>query len=489
MNRQLQEQAGISTTVKPALRFWDSFRPQFRNWHFWIVQGLVVCISGIHILTEAGVLPILEIPYVMPTGLLLVTVVYAALTFGLGGALPTALWVGVFTIPNAILWHDGLERTGELSQLGLLVAVAFFVGRQVDRRRITQRQLEASSAELKSSRMRYRSLFESSPVAVLVLDLLGTILEANPTATTLFRREQTVWDGLTIADLLGDANSKKLLEHDPDTGQVPEIMAVTLSNGSELYLEPLLTKFNDGRGNFLVEVIFRDVTEEHGRRAGLKAYTTHVVSAQEEERRRIAREIHDGPIQSVVLLSRRLDLIREAGAALPSEVAGPLEQAAETSRDILEGLRNFLNDIRPSVLDDLGLTTSLRKLLGEFTDRTRVKGSFKVVGDDLRLPMDAELGLYRIAHEAFRNVEHHAAATRVSLSVALTTSEAKLEVSDNGVGFAITSIPAGFTANGHLGLISMQERAESLGGKLDIQSGPGKGTRVRAWIPITRDAS
>jgi signal transduction histidine kinase len=216
----------------------------------------------------------------------------------------------------------------------------------------------------------------------------------------------------------------------------------------------------------------------------LKAYTAYVVRAQEEERQRMARELHDDTIQSLLLLCRRLDGLQGVGESPPTSTFDRLQEAREIAEEVVTGLRDFTKTLRPPILDDLGMVTSVRRLLTDLTERTKIKSQLRVAGEDRRLPPDTELGIFRIAQEALRNTERHAEATRIAVTLTFTKDEVRLEVIDNGVGFSRASVSNDFTASGHLGLISMQERAELLGGRLKIKSSPGNGTRVNASVPV-----
>ncbi len=460
------------------------YRPRFRDWRFWLLQGLIILIAVVHIIVEAeGFLHDSGVPYFIPITLFLVPVVYAALTFGFVGAITTALWITVITIPNWILWHQGLERFGVMFQMLIINAVAFFVGRRVDRERNAWQQAETTATALKTSRMKYRSLFESSPIAILVLDLTGVILEANTAANVLFSKDKATLQGILLADLIGTTDVQKLLDSSHNGGQ-PDSLTLKLKNGQELYLEPTLTEAGDGQSDLVIQILLRDVTEEHHRQAGLRAYAAHVMRAQEEERQRIARELHDETIQSLVLLCRRLDSMENDSESLPSSLINNVREARKIADETVKGLRGFAKALRPPILDDLGMMTSIRRLLVDFKERTKVKSKLTVAGEDRRLSPDTELAMFRIAQEALWNVEHHAEATRVDVTINFTEDKVKLDVIDNGVGFSIPPDSSDFIASGHLGLISMQERAELLSGKLEIQSSPGKGTKVIASIPI-----
>jgi PAS domain S-box-containing protein len=450
-----------------------------------VVLALVIIITVFHDIVEVtGFLHDSGLPYFVPVSLYLIPVIYAALTFGLAGALATALWATVLTTPNFIFWHQGLERFGVIFQMLIVVAVAYFLGRRVDRERSAWQRAEATGTALKTSETRYRGLLESSPAAILVLDRTGTVLEANPAAGILFSRSKTTLESLRITDLVGATGAEKLLGASRNRGQ-PASLALKSKEGLDLYIEPSLTEVDDGQGNPVIQVLFRDVTEERHRQAGLRAYAAHVTRAHEEERQRIARELHDETIQTLVLLCRQLDSLDGDGESLTASQTDSLRKARSTAEEVVQGLRDFSKALRPPILDDLGMMASVRRLLTDFTERARIEGRLKVTGGERRLPPDAELGLYRITQEALWNIERHAGASRVALVITFSAEKVKLEVVDNGVGFSVPPGSGDFTASGHLGLISMQERAELLGGKLEIRSSPGKGTRVIVSVPVT----
>jgi PAS domain S-box-containing protein len=458
--------------------------PPFHSRHFWMIQVLVLAIVALHGIVETS--DLLEkwgVPFILPNAFFLIPVVYAALTFGLSAALVTAFWATIVSIPDVTVWHRGAEQWAELLQLVIVIIVAFFVGREVDRVKQARLQAETAALELQASRIRYRSLFESSPAVILVLDPLGNILEANPASATLFNVDKKTLESTTLARLLGAANARNIMRRSLEEGKHPEPLTINLATGQELYLETMTRDLADGQGNLITEVLLRDVTREHGVQTGQRAYTAYMTRVQEEERQRIARDLHDQTIQSMMLLCRRLDNINEE-PALPVSIQRDAREAKATAEDIVKGLRDFTRALRPPSLDDLGLVISIRGLLDEFSDRLGVRGDFKATGREKRLPSDTELGLYRIAQEALWNVEHHARASRITIAIAYSENEVRLEVTDDGTGFTMTSYPGDLMATGHLGLISMQERANLMAGTLTIRTGPGKGTSVIVTVPL-----
>ncbi len=221
-------------------------------------------------------------------------------------------------------------------------------------------------------------------------------------------------------------------------------------------------------------------------------FVEQVIEAQELERRRLAGDIHDGISQRLVTLSYWLDAAAQAAqggerAALTEQ----LDRARELAQLTLQEARAAISGLRPPVLDDLGLSGGLASLARSIP---QVEIDLKIDTDlaDTRLPDHIELALYRIAQECLQNVVKHAKATRARLTFALDQGDhgevARLEIIDDGVGFDTLEHPLGSDEMGGYGLLSMAERAEIVGGRLNIRSRPGTGTAVTATIPIPSTA-
>ncbi|MEE9198652.1 MAG: PAS domain-containing sensor histidine kinase [Dehalococcoidia bacterium] len=422
--------------------------------------------------------------YFVPISLFFVPVIYAALNFGFAGSVATSLWATLITLPNWVFWHEGSERWGVIFQMVIVNAVAVFVGQRVDRERRARQRAEAAGTALTTSEAKYRGLFESNPIAALVLDPTGTILEANPAAGRLFDGNYAPLPGMAVTDLVGAKNAAKLLEFRQDDSHHQAILVLETGEGSQVYVEPTLTRITDSQGRTAIQALLQDVTEEWRREAGLRAYAANILHAQEEERKRIAQDLHDESVQALVMLCRQLDTVEGTGDSLPPSVIEGLREARLRAEEVVEELRGFARALRPPILEDLGLVASIRRLLADVTEGTPMEGRVKVMGEEQRLPPDTELGLFRIAQQALRNVERHAQATRVAVTIAFGEHEARLDVIDNGVGFTRSSGPGDFAVSRQLGLLGMQERAKLLDGSLEIQSSPGHGTRVTVSIPI-----
>jgi two-component system, NarL family, sensor histidine kinase DegS len=229
-------------------------------------------------------------------------------------------------------------------------------------------------------------------------------------------------------------------------------------------------------------------TELQHREADRTEWISRIISAQEDERRHIAHELHDEAIQSLVALCRQLDL-----TAASSQPSVPVQEGIEGARrqveGLIESLRDFAHDLRPPALDDLGIAACIRRLLVDLGEGSDVTWDMKVSGAPVRLARDAEIGLFRIAQEAVRNVERHARARSVQIELSFGTNTVSLQVSDDGKGMPSRVWQGGSAAGGRLGLVGMQERASLLGGRLQIDSRPGTGTVIAVTVPVSPECS
>lgn len=472
------------------------YRPRFGDRRFWVVQGLVLLIAGGHasaeLLAISGYLVYLEpdhnvsLASFIAVSLFFVPVVYAALNFGFAGSIATALWCTLLTIANAILFHTGMERLRELFQVGTVDAIAFFVGQRVQHEMAARQRAETAGAALKASETKYHTLFESTPVAILLLDQYGAVLEANPAAGTLFEKAPDALKGASVSDLIGAQGAEVLLSPSPDTNGRAADLVLKTKDDSEVYLEPALTHVTSEGGTGVVQVLLQDVTEEHQRQAGLRAYAVQMLRAQEDERQRIAQELHDETIQALVLLCRRLDAVEGTNEPLPPSAIRELQEARKSAEEVVAGLRSFARALRPPTLEDLGLATSIRRLVVELAERAHLEDQVRVTGEEQRLPPDTELGIFRIAQEALRNIERHAQASGIYVTLAFTDREVRLDIRDDGVGFTLPPGSSDFAARGKLGLLGMRERAQLLGGRIQVTSSPGKGAKVSLSIPVDK---
>jgi signal transduction histidine kinase len=216
----------------------------------------------------------------------------------------------------------------------------------------------------------------------------------------------------------------------------------------------------------------------------MRFYARKITQAQESERKRIARELHDDTIQSLIGLTRHMEALTTSEETLPESAAQRIRGLQQATGDVIKRMRRFSQDLRPSILDDLGLLPTLEELTTELNRQNGLQSEFRVLGPERRLSSEAELTLFRIAQEALNNVRKHAQATKVVITIAMSDSAIQMTVQDDGIGFkppTLTDHPAGASK---LGLIGMHERARLLSGTLVIDSALGQGTKVIVNVPV-----
>jgi signal transduction histidine kinase len=226
------------------------------------------------------------------------------------------------------------------------------------------------------------------------------------------------------------------------------------------------------------------VEQEKEMQERLRFYLQQVTRAQEEERRRIAQELHDDTIQDLVILMHQLDDLQVSSTGLSRRGAELVEESRQQASRITNGVRRYSQDLRPSVLDDLGLLPALEWLANDVSSHFGINIDIKVIGSARRFTPETETVLFRIVQEALRNVWKHAKASRAWVTVEFTDHKAVFMVRDEGKGFEIPEKVEDLTLVGKLGLTGMQERAQLIGAKLTIRSKPGEGTTVTAEVPL-----
>ncbi|WP_261663685.1 GAF domain-containing protein [Deinococcus sp. Marseille-Q6407] len=341
----------------------------------------------------------------------------------------------------------------------------------------------------------YRQLAESSHDLILTADPQGRVLYANPAARRLLagHPQAALAPQARLAEWVGgdEAGQERWTAlwaqgQGLRAGQPPLRAEVTLAGRRlELQLGPL-------SGSPSLLVMGRDLSEHYrllgqisqrgqelaaasARRDELRTFLALFTQAQEEERRRISRELHDETAQLLVAARRRvLRLEKQAPQA-----AADIQAVAGELSDIAAGVRRFARFLRPSVLDDLGLLPALEWLCTQ----ARTPARLEVSGEELVLSPAQEVTLFRLVGEALANVDKHARANSAAVRITFGPGSLQTTVSDDGQGFD-PAAAAALAAQGHLGLLGLRERAQLAGGRLELDSRPGGGTRIHIWLPV-----
>ena len=270
---------------------------------------------------------------------------------------------------------------------------------------------------------------------------------------------------LTGILLLGDKQSGH-----PYTGEEQELL-LTIASGAALALD---------------NARMLDTLRQQQRRAD--ELLSQVVTAQEQERERVAAELHDGVAQWLVRASYQAQICKallgqQNGADADTELAAVEETVDESLRE----LRRVLAGLHPPTLEELGLTHTLRQAV-ESLQADGVYARFEVQGEAVRLQPSVEIAAYRIVQEALNNVQKHAGATQVSLRLDFWEENLRIEVIDDGKGFDVSKTLESAIAQQHMGLLGMRRRVEWLGGAFKLESNEDTGTTVTVRLPVTSAA-
>jgi signal transduction histidine kinase len=206
---------------------------------------------------------------------------------------------------------------------------------------------------------------------------------------------------------------------------------------------------------------------------------------QEEERKRISRELHDEITQTLVNINIQLESLAKEAALNPKGLKKKIARTQRLVEKSVDIVHRFARELRPTMLDDLGLIPSLQSLMKSFMEETGIRVSLTAFEKVEKLNSAKRTVLYRIAQEALNNVARHAQATKVEVSIQRLPKALLMQIKDNGKSFDVEStLKPG--KNKRLGLIGMRERLEMVNGQFAIESSPGKGTTIQAQIPFAR---
>jgi signal transduction histidine kinase len=218
--------------------------------------------------------------------------------------------------------------------------------------------------------------------------------------------------------------------------------------------------------------------------SGMRDYIASVTAAQEEERKRLARELHDETIQSLIALGHRIEMVQKALGRDPEQARRRLTELSQLAADTQQEVRRFSRALRPLYLEDLGFVPALEMLAQETEREHDLSVSVELEGPIRRLAPDLELTAYRIAQEGLNNVVRHARAQQAWLIITFTANELVLNIQDDGRGFSPPVNPAELAHEGHFGLMGLHERALLFGGRLQVCSKPGEGTVLEVCLPL-----
>ena len=499
-------------------------QPIFKSQYFWVVVVMLIICGFFHyFVTQTDMLHQAAFPMTRQAVvriIFLLPVAAAAFGFGLTTGLITLAVATLIMLPRVFFFSDqpldALFETLAVVIVGCLLV--WMIDVQEREKRLRQRvveELETVNAIALTLTQRQdldamleKTLDKVSEVigiaepagAILLLDPWGQTLRVRayrgqyaefvdsadeiPLAECLCGLTAELGEVLVVQDALNHPRHIHCVERGPHTHVcVPLKSKDRLLGVMEFYLP----------GDHLVDAIDRKMLGAIGRQIGvavenarlcenLRFYAWQISQAQEDERKRIARELHDDTSQQLVALSRHLDTLADSEENLSEAGTERLEQLQERIESALQGVRRFSRDLRPSVLDDLGLLPALEGLVSDLRG-SNMAAEINISGDRHRLAPEVELALFRIVQEALNNVRRHAHASQVVIDVEFSNGWVKVDVRDNGQGFELLGSPGDFAYAGKFGLLGIEERAQLLHGRFRVQSGKGQGTTVSVDVP------
>lgn len=349
---------------------------------------------------------------------------------------------------------------------------------------------------LDASERRYRQLTDDAPAIILALDAAGCVTFANAQVRDAAGEPPEAWLGRPLPDLVVPADAPvveaAIAALRTGAGRRTFTARVAHVDGGVRSLDISLASDDDGPS--ALHGIALDVSDRHalvravadrtrerdrsrGEQQRLHQLVGLIIQAQEDERARIAAGLHDTTVQTLTAIGRRLRSLAEPGA--PGDpIAAELALLAEAALAEADEVRRLSRNLRPSVLDHLGLAAGLQHLAGELR-HAGVEAAVDIAGDDAALDDDTRITLFRVAQEALTNIRLHGQARHATVTLRIVPGETTLTVADDGRGFD----PDAARNAGRLGLAGIQERAALLGGTLDVESAPGAGSRVTVRLP------
>jgi len=419
--------------------------------------------------------------------------IWAAVRFGIGGACVSLLMVAGLSLANVLVGHGPfitLSRAENAFSLQMfLIAMALPLMLLAA---LTQER-RAAEASLRESEARFRSGFDDALVGMAVVATDGRFLRVNRALCTMLgyaphELVATTFQALTHPeDLDGDlAQVRRTLAGEQRGFQMEKRYRHRRGDYVWALLSVSLVRDTDGRPLYFVSQV-QDITERKRGEEALRtsrqavlALAGRLISAHEEERRRIARELHDGLGQDVAALAIALSNLRRRPAT-PEPVVQTLNELLARTNDLANSLRALSHDLHPAWIEHVGLVSALKSFVAEFSGLSGLDIALTTPDGDEGIPGDVRICVFRVAQESIRNVARHSGAKRTEVSLAVRDGFLRLVIRDDGRGFDV----AGVRQGAGLGLISIEERVRLVRGRATVTSRPGRGTEVLVTIPLS----
>jgi PAS domain S-box-containing protein len=349
-------------------------------------------------------------------------------------------------------------------------------------------ELRQAQARVEESRSKYADLYDFAPVGYLTLDKAGRIVEANLTATTILGVERSRLLGSYFRLFLAEADRRafqSLLTNFLDLGERRGEFQLQTGPGEGRTMLVNLSFSPDAAESGNRRLSLTDITEQKEAQEKLRLLAKQLLNFQEQERRRIARDLHDELGQSLMALKMQLNAVKRSFKR-GREDWKEFDQAIDFVNAIAAQTREICQALRPSALENLGLNGALRQLCAEFRKHYGLEVTEELA--DLRhlVSSEAQIAVYRIFQECLTNAARHGQASRVLVRTQKRDGAICLTCADDGFGFDLTELRSRGEGIAGLGLAAMEERVRLLNGTVKITSAPGQGTRLDITLPLEK---
>ena len=340
---------------------------------------------------------------------------------------------------------------------------------------------------LRESEQRYSTLIETAQDVIFSLAPDGRIVAINRAFEKITGWPRSVWLGKSFAPLIHPDEMAVAVErfYGVMQGKPPEVWQYRVRRANGQYSVGEFTLARETKDGRAVGVfgIGRDVTERKQAEDALKNLSRKILHAQEEERRRISRELHDEVGQSLTAISVGLATLRNNGTAKSESFSRTVAGTQRLLEGTMETVHRFARELRPAMIDELGLLPALRSHVKNFSEHTGLRVQLHADPTAERLNSEQKIAVFRIAQESLTNVAKHARASRVTISLHPANDGVCMEIADNGKSFRAGPGSAAKQRQ-RLGLLGMQERVRLVNGQFSVRPEPGRGTTVRVTIPF-----
>ena len=389
-----------------------------------------------------------------------------------GEQVPSRCQLTIVTKSGETRWLDFASAVTEFNGKPALLASALDITAK-----------KRAEQELKEHVMYMDALVSNLPLGIVIKDENQCVRFCNPAFERMFLYSQAELQGKDLDDVIAAHDREEAVQLSKavqNGGVIHTTARRQRRDGAFIDVELYGVKVFSEDSFVGAFAIYQDITERRKSEEKLITLRNRLVRAQEEERARIARDLHDDAGQRLALLSIDLEQLKQASMKLRSSLTQQLEALVKVASEITSDVHNVSRRLHPSQVELLGLAAALSNFCRDFAARNAMEIHFVEAGLTQKPPQDAALCLFRVAQEAIRNVQKHSGTRRALVELDEIAGSMRLRISDEGTGFDPDS--AEFTQG--LGLLSMQERLHSLGGELFIHARRGGGTCIEACIPL-----